>query len=69
MPAVSREPKVQMPRYGGVVVPHKPKWHQRLAAALIYGLIRAVSATIRYEWQDNSGLLAINRDQSVIFAI
>lgn len=51
------------------MVPHKPKWHQRLAAALIYGLIRAVSATIRYEWRDNSGLLSIDKDQSVIFAI
>ena len=38
-----------------VVVPHKPKWHQRLAAALIYGLTRAVSATIRYEWRDEVG--------------
>ena len=69
MPAVSRVPKAHIPKHGGVVVPHKPKWHQRLAAALIYGLIRGMSATIRYEWRDNSGLLAIDRDQSVIFAI
>jgi lysophospholipid acyltransferase (LPLAT)-like uncharacterized protein len=57
------------PKVSGVVVPHPPKWHQRLAAALIYGLIRAVSATIRYEWRDTSGLLSVNKDQSVIFCI
>jgi lysophospholipid acyltransferase (LPLAT)-like uncharacterized protein len=50
-------------------VPHKPRWHQRLAAALIYILIRLVSATIRYEWRDTSGLLAIDRSQSVIFCV
>jgi lysophospholipid acyltransferase (LPLAT)-like uncharacterized protein len=69
MPAVSSDPQAQSPQRSGVVVPQKPKWHQRLAAALIYGLIRAVSATIRYEWRDSSGLLSIDRDQSVIFAI
>jgi hypothetical protein len=52
-----------------VVVPHKPKWHQRLAAALIYGLIRAVSATIRYEWRDQTDLLARDPNQPVIFCI
>lgn len=69
MPSVSSDPQAQNPQRSGVVVPHKPKWHQRLAAALIYGVIRAMSATIRYEWRDNSGLLAIDRDQAVIFCI
>jgi lysophospholipid acyltransferase (LPLAT)-like uncharacterized protein len=32
-------------------------------------LIRLVSATIRYEWRDTSGLLAIDRSQSVIFCV
>ncbi len=61
--------KPPAPKVTGIVVPHPLKWHQRLAAALIYGLIRAVSATIRYEWRDNSGLLSIDKDQSVIFCI
>lgn len=42
----------------GVVLPHRLKWHQRLAASLIYALVRTVSATIRYEWRDGSGMLA-----------
>jgi hypothetical protein len=36
---------------------------------MIYSLIRLVSATIRYEWRDTSGLLEIDPTQSVIFCI
>jgi hypothetical protein len=36
---------------------------------MIYGLIRVVSATIRYEWRDTSGLLAIDKTQAVIFCV
>ncbi len=39
----------------GVVVPHSTKWHQRAAARAIWILLRAVSATLRYRWQDRSG--------------
>jgi len=56
-------------RRSGVVVPHKAKWYQRLAAALIYTLIRVVSATIRYEWRDETGLLANDKSRPVIFCI
>ena len=61
--------KVRSPKSSGVVVPHPLKWHQRLAAALIYGLVRVVSATIRYEWRDTTGLLATDKTQAVIFCI
>ncbi len=39
---------------GGVVIAHKIKWHQRAAAWLIFALIRAVSATLRYRRDDRS---------------
>src|SRR5438876_7302910 len=39
----------------GLVVPHAPRWYQRLAAWLIFSLIRAVSVTLRYRWRDYSG--------------
>ena len=39
----------------GIVVPHAPRWSQRVAAWLIYALVRAVSLTLRYRWQDRSG--------------
>src|SRR5580700_4013038 len=42
-------------RKGGVVVPHPPRWDQRLAARLVFGLARSVSATLRYRWNDRSG--------------
>ncbi len=39
-----------------VVVPHKPKWYQRVAAWFIYAAIQTVSVTLRYRWTDNSGV-------------
>lgn len=60
---------VQNPKASGVVVSKPLQWHQRLAAALLYGLIRAVAATVRYEWQDRSGVLNSAKTQPVIFCI
>jgi lysophospholipid acyltransferase (LPLAT)-like uncharacterized protein len=42
------------PKPGGVVVPHKPKWHQRLVARLVWLSIRGVALTLRYRWNDRS---------------
>jgi lysophospholipid acyltransferase (LPLAT)-like uncharacterized protein len=44
-------------RSSGVVVPHAPRWYQRLAAWCIFAAIRVVSLTLRYRWTDGSGLL------------
>jgi lysophospholipid acyltransferase (LPLAT)-like uncharacterized protein len=41
----------------GVVVPHQPKWYQRVGALIVYLLIRAVALTLRYKWTDRSGYL------------
>lgn len=38
------------PRPGGVFRPHRPTFLQRVAARLIYGVIRGVSLTMRYRW-------------------
>jgi lysophospholipid acyltransferase (LPLAT)-like uncharacterized protein len=40
----------------GVVIPHAPRWHQRVVAWLVAALIRSVSVTLRYRWQDQAGL-------------
>jgi len=37
------------------VIPHQPKWYQRVAAWLIFASIRAVALTLRYRWSDRSG--------------
>ena len=39
----------------GVVIPHQPKWYQRLAAALVVFLVRAMGRTIRFRPDDRSG--------------
>jgi lysophospholipid acyltransferase (LPLAT)-like uncharacterized protein len=54
---------------GGVVVPHRAKWHQRLAARMVYGFIRCVAATVRFEMHDGSGLLTGAPTQRIIFSI
>lgn len=46
---------VTPPKRSGVVVPHAPKWYQRLAAWLIATAMRVVSATLRITWKDGSG--------------
>jgi lysophospholipid acyltransferase (LPLAT)-like uncharacterized protein len=53
----------------GVVVPHKAKWHQRLAAAIIYFSIRSLAATIRFRLDDPSGFFNGAPQGKIIFAI
>lgn len=54
---------------GGAVVPHKPRWHQRLAALLIYVFIRCLAATIRFRVDANSVFLSKLPPEKIIFAI
>ncbi len=51
----SESPAPLKPRRSGVVVPHAPRWHQRLGAWVVWALVRVVSATVRYRWHDHSG--------------
>ena len=39
----------------GPVVPHAPRWYQRLGAWVVFAAVRTVSATLRYQWSDRSG--------------
>ena len=50
-----------------VVVPHDVKWHGRLAAALIYAIIRLIAATVRFRLTDHSGLVETGFKGPVIF--
>jgi lysophospholipid acyltransferase (LPLAT)-like uncharacterized protein len=43
------------PKAGGVVVPHKPKWYQRILAFMVFATIRAIAFTLRYRITDKSG--------------
>jgi hypothetical protein len=48
-------------------VPHRLKWHQRLAASLIYGLIEAVAGTLRFRYEFDPTFLEMGA-QPCIFA-
>jgi lysophospholipid acyltransferase (LPLAT)-like uncharacterized protein len=48
-------PATAVKKSSGVVVPNRPKWHQRLAAGVVWAAIRMVSMTLRYSWIDRSG--------------
>ena len=69
METASPASQIQSPKRSGVVVPHKAKWHQRLAAALAYGLIRCLAATIRFELDDRSDQLREALRGKIIFSI
>jgi lysophospholipid acyltransferase (LPLAT)-like uncharacterized protein len=44
-------------RSGTVVVPRPLKWHQKLAAPIIYGFIEALARTLRYRYEFPPGFL------------
>ena len=53
----------------GVVIPHKAKWYQRLAARLVWLVVRTLGATIRYRLEDRSGYFSSAPKEKIIFAI
>jgi lysophospholipid acyltransferase (LPLAT)-like uncharacterized protein len=55
VPANTSVRRMRRQRASGVIVPHAPRWYQRLAAWAIFAAIRVVSATLRYRWNDGSG--------------
>jgi lysophospholipid acyltransferase (LPLAT)-like uncharacterized protein len=69
MDAVTPKPAAGPNRGSRAVVPHRAKWQQRLAAALLYGLIRSVAATIRFHMDDRAGILGGPPAQRIIFSI
>jgi lysophospholipid acyltransferase (LPLAT)-like uncharacterized protein len=56
-------------RKSGVVVPHRPVWWQRFVAAIIYGLIRGVAATLRYRPRAGSEALTEPTSERLIYVV
>jgi lysophospholipid acyltransferase (LPLAT)-like uncharacterized protein len=52
-----------------VVVPHQPRWYQRLAAWLIVTIGRCVWATLRRRWDDRSGYYKANPTGPGIYCV
>jgi len=57
------------PRSNGVVVPHPPRWHQRVGAWLVFAIVRTVAATLRYRWNDRSSCFDGAAAGPVIFCV
>jgi lysophospholipid acyltransferase (LPLAT)-like uncharacterized protein len=55
------KPKVR----SGIVIPHRPKWHQQLAAWIVVMVAKGVLATMRFRWADRSGLAATQAPQAI----
>src|SRR5579871_6873531 len=53
MTEVSSKPIARKTK-SGVVVPHAPRWYQRLGALLIHVAIRAYAMTLRIRWDGRS---------------
>ncbi len=53
---------------GGVVVPHTPTFWQRGAAWLVFLLVRAVAATLRYKLDDRSAYFENGNAGPAIYA-
>ena len=69
MPDSSANAPARPRRTSGVVVPFRAAWHQRLLAALIYGLVRLVSATVRFTLDDRPGFFSEAPREKMIFAL
>jgi lysophospholipid acyltransferase (LPLAT)-like uncharacterized protein len=56
-------------KIGGVVVAHRNQWYLRTLAWLVFALIRTVSATLRYRWNDRSGYINVPVPGPAIYCI
>lgn len=66
------QPPDASPRHpaAGIVIPHRAKWHQRLAARLIWIIVRSMAATIRFKLDDRSGYFSAGAPKDpIIFAV
>lgn len=65
-PAAGRR---QPRRKSGVIQPNLPKWHQRLAAWIIWAVLRLVAATLRYRINDPHGLAEQTDCRQMIYCV
>jgi lysophospholipid acyltransferase (LPLAT)-like uncharacterized protein len=50
------EPPRSKRKATGVIIPHKPRWYQRLAAWWVVSFLRCVALTVRFRLNDQSGV-------------
>ena len=68
-PSQNTNPPAAKPRTGGIVVPHAPTFIQRVAAWLVWSLVRTCTATLRFKIEDRSGLFDGSNPGPIIFCV
>ena len=56
-------------RKSGVVVPHQPRWYQRVFAWLIFMGLRALARTLRFHWSGPNNMMVTPPPGAAIFCI
>ena len=56
-------------RKSGLITPRPLRWYHRFSATLIYWFVRLLACTIRFRWEDRSGLFNSAERPPVIFCI
>jgi hypothetical protein len=64
-----QNPKPKVEKRSGVVVPHAPKWHQRLAAFLLFISLRGLLLTVRCRMRARSEYFSPKAPAPAIFCI
>ena len=62
----SPTPKPQLKKVSGVVIPHSPKWYQRLVALVIWSVASLIYLTVRYRLRDPHGTLDVTKAKQSI---
>jgi len=62
-------PKTKVEKRSGVVVPHAPKWYQRLGALLLFLSLRGLLLTVRCRLRAPSAFFSPNAPAPAIFCI
>ncbi len=65
----AQSPKIKVQKRSGVIIPHAPKWYQRLAAVAVFISLRALMATVRCRVRTPSEFLSPNAPTPVIFCL
>jgi lysophospholipid acyltransferase (LPLAT)-like uncharacterized protein len=65
----AHNPKPKAKKHGGVVIPHAPKWHQRLGAFVVFVSLRALLVTVRCRMRPRSEYFSPGAPAPVIFCI
>jgi hypothetical protein len=65
----AQNPKPKAKKRSGIIVPHAPKWYQRLGALVVFISLRALLGTVRCRMRERSEFFSPGAPAPVIFCI